>query len=119
MLSVSSDLALKVWDCNTGACLRSFSRHADYVKARTLYRSLLFADAAEKALAVSSAANLVATAGLDRSVYVWDLERLVSASETMPEPLCTRPNRLMIFCLTMLSSCAFECAQDVNLQRGD
>ena len=85
MISASSDTTLKVWDATSATCLHTVTRHYDYVKA----------------LAYSPAKNLLASAGLDKAIHIWDVERLCALA-TEPASTVTdgaasprRPDRVM------------------------
>ncbi|EFA78170.1 WD40 repeat-containing protein [Heterostelium album PN500] len=57
LVSGSSDSSIKVWNTNSGECLRTERRHEDYVKA----------------LAYAPNANYFASSGLDSHIVLWDL----------------------------------------------
>jgi hypothetical protein len=54
----SSDNTIKFWNVQTGQCVATYVEHTDYVKA----------------LAYARSRGLLASAGLDREVVLWDLE---------------------------------------------
>eukprot|EP01114_Cavostelium_apophysatum_P015662 TRINITY_DN4316_c0_g1_i5.p1 TRINITY_DN4316_c0_g1~~TRINITY_DN4316_c0_g1_i5.p1 ORF type:complete len:747 (-),score=186.41 TRINITY_DN4316_c0_g1_i5:132-2372(-) len=63
LITCSSDTTIKMWNVSDGvsSCMATLRKHTDYVKC----------------LAYSSySPSLLATAGLDSNVYVWDIERL-------------------------------------------
>ena len=72
MVSGSSDTTLKIWDLRDGACVSTIYHHTDYVKAL--------------ACAEMTTSPVVASAGLDNSFYIWDMNHLVAASETKAGP---------------------------------
>ncbi|GAP92207.1 putative WD domain-containing protein [Rosellinia necatrix] len=76
LVSASSDLTVKLWRPSTGADeAHTIGQHADYVKC----------------LATPSAGNWVASGGLDRKIYLWDLngkgksQEIDSKGEEVPE----------------------------------
>lgn len=83
MISASSDTTLKVWGIKDGACLGTIYKHTDYAKAL--------------AYAQNASAPLVASAGFDNSIYMWDLESLVLVSDSKAEPLGISPLSLTSF----------------------
>jgi len=72
VVSGSSDTTLKIWDLRDGACVSTIYHHTDYVKAL--------------ACAEKTTSPVVASAGLDNSFYIWDMNHLVAASETKADP---------------------------------
>lgn len=60
LISVSNDTTLKIWNAHQGFCLSTLRSHKDYVKC----------------LAVSDDRGIVASAGFDRMIYVWDVQTL-------------------------------------------
>ncbi len=54
----SSDTCIKVWNTGTEECATNLILHSDYVKA----------------LAHARSSGLIVSAGLDKDVYIWDLE---------------------------------------------
>eukprot|EP01018_Ginkgo_biloba_P012808 Gb_30748 [translate_table: standard] len=60
LVSCSSDTTLKTWrSFSDGACTRTFRQHSDYVTCLA---------------AASKNSNVVASGGLGREVFIWDLE---------------------------------------------
>ena len=66
MLSASSDTTVKVWNASKGFCMSTLRTHKDYV------RSLAYAKHKEH----------VASAGLDKSIYIWDVNTLTALTTT-------------------------------------
>jgi WD repeat-containing protein 48 len=62
IFSASSDATLKLWDAQTGQCTATLRTHKDYIKA----------------LAYSPVTNMVVSAGLEHSIFMWDLGALVN-----------------------------------------
>ncbi|CAB1349755.1 unnamed protein product [Coregonus sp. 'balchen'] len=56
LISASSDTTVKVWNAHKGFCMSTLRTHKDYVKA----------------LAYAKDKELVASAGLDRQIFLWD-----------------------------------------------
>lgn len=60
LVSCSSDTTLKTWDpFSDGVCTRTFRQHSDYVTCLA---------------AASKNSNIVASGGLGREVFIWDIE---------------------------------------------
>ena len=66
LISASSDTTLKVWNAYKGFCMSTLRTHKDYVKA----------------LAYAKDIEQVASAGLDRSIFLWDVNKLTALSTT-------------------------------------
>ena len=66
VMSASSDTTLKMWDCQRGLCLSTLRTHKDYVKA----------------LAYAPDVDKVASGGLDRQIYLWDIATLTNLTAT-------------------------------------
>lgn len=66
-LSPSSDNTLKMWNVQSEKCVATYGEHTDYVKA----------------LAYARGRGLLASAGLDREVIIWDLEASAQPVATM------------------------------------
>ncbi|KAH9406935.1 WD repeat-containing protein 48 [Tyrophagus putrescentiae] len=60
LISASSDTTVKVWNAHKGICMSTLRTHKDYVKT----------------LAYAKDKELVASAGLDRAIYLWDVNTL-------------------------------------------
>ena len=66
VLSASSDTTVKVWDSGRSFCMSTLRTHKDYVKA----------------LAYASHRELVASGGLDRQIFLWDVNTLTALTAT-------------------------------------
>lgn len=66
LISVSNDTTIKVWDTNQGFCLSTLRSHKDYAKR----------------LAYASNKDIVASAGYDRMIYLWDIQALTMLTAT-------------------------------------
>ncbi|KAG8233117.1 hypothetical protein J437_LFUL012543, partial [Ladona fulva] len=66
LISASSDTMVKVWNTHKGFCMSTLRTHRDYVKA----------------LAYAREREQVASAGLDRSIYLWDVNTLMALTAT-------------------------------------
>ncbi|KRX22600.1 WD repeat-containing protein 48 [Trichinella nelsoni] len=62
VISASSDTTVKVWNAHKGFCMSTLRTHKDYVKA----------------LAYAKDKEQVASAGLDRSIFLWDVNTLTA-----------------------------------------
>lgn len=62
VISASSDTTVKVWNAHKGFCMSTLRTHKDYVKA----------------LAYAKDKELVASAGLDRQIFLWDVNTLTA-----------------------------------------
>ena len=62
MLSASSDTTVKVWDAQGGFCMSTLRTHKDYVKA----------------LAYAQNKEMVASGGLDKQIFLWDVNVLTA-----------------------------------------
>lgn len=62
VISASSDTTVKVWNAHKGFCMSTLRTHRDYVKA----------------LAYAKDRELVASAGLDKTIYLWDVNTLTA-----------------------------------------
>ncbi|RWS08592.1 WD repeat-containing protein 48-like protein [Dinothrombium tinctorium] len=62
LISASSDTTVKVWNAHKGFCMSTLRTHKDYVKA----------------LAYAKEKEQVASAGLDRSIFLWDVNTLTA-----------------------------------------
>ncbi|KRX70496.1 WD repeat-containing protein 48 [Trichinella sp. T6] len=62
LISASSDTTVKVWNAHKGFCMSTLRTHKDYVKA----------------LAYAKDKEQVASAGLDRSIFLWDVNTLTA-----------------------------------------
>lgn len=66
ILSASSDTTVKVWDSARSFCMSTLRTHKDYVKA----------------LAYAQKKELVASGGLDRQIFLWDVNTLTALTAT-------------------------------------
>lgn len=62
VISASSDTTVKVWNAHKGFCMSTLRTHKDYVKA----------------LAYAKDREQVASAGLDRAIFLWDINTLTA-----------------------------------------
>ena len=62
VISASSDTTVKVWSAHKGLCMSTLRTHKDYVKA----------------LAYAKEKEHVASAGLDKSIFLWDVNTLTA-----------------------------------------
>jgi WD repeat-containing protein 48 len=62
VISASSDTTVKVWNAHKGFCMSTLRTHKDYVKA----------------LAYAKDREQVASAGLDRAIFLWDVNTLTA-----------------------------------------
>ncbi|XP_023931013.1 WD repeat-containing protein 48-like [Lingula anatina] len=62
LISASSDTTVKVWNAHKGFCMSTLRTHKDYVKA----------------LAYAKDREHVASAGLDRAIFLWDVRTLTA-----------------------------------------
>lgn len=62
MISASSDTTVKVWNAHKGFCMSTLRTHKDYVKA----------------LAYAKDKEQVASAGLDKLIFLWDVNTLTA-----------------------------------------
>ncbi|EEB17577.1 WD-repeat protein, putative [Pediculus humanus corporis] len=62
LISASSDTTVKVWNAPKGFCMSTLRTHKDYVKA----------------LAYAKDKEQVASAGLDRAIFLWDVNTLTA-----------------------------------------
>lgn len=60
MISASADTTVKVWNAHKGFCMSTLRTHKDYVRA----------------LAYAKDKEQVASAGLDKAVFLWDVNTL-------------------------------------------
>lgn len=75
VISASSDTTVKVWNAPKGFCMSTLRTHKDYVKA----------------LAYAKDKEQVASAGLDRAIFLWDVNTLIAltASNNTVTSRCT------------------------------
>ena len=66
VLSASSDTTVKVWDSARSFCMSTLRTHKDYVKS----------------LAYASSREMVASGGLDRQIFLWDVNTLTALTAT-------------------------------------
>lgn len=75
VISASSDTTVKVWNAHKGFCMSTLRTHKDYVKA----------------LAYARDREQVASAGLDRAIFLWDvntLTALTASNNTVTSEYC-------------------------------
>ncbi|XP_022083499.1 WD repeat-containing protein 48-like [Acanthaster planci] len=66
LISASSDTTVKVWNAHKGFCMSTLRTHKDYVKA----------------LAYAKDREHVASAGLDKQIFLWDVRTLTALTAT-------------------------------------
>jgi len=66
LISVSNDTTIKVWSAHQGFCLSTLRSHKDYAKC----------------LAYAKDREIVASAGFDRMIYLWDIQALTMLTTT-------------------------------------
>lgn len=62
LISASCDTTVKVWNAHRGFCMSTLKTHRDYVQA----------------LAYAKDREQVASAGLDKAIYLWDVNTLTA-----------------------------------------
>ncbi|XP_045181186.2 WD repeat-containing protein 48-like [Mercenaria mercenaria] len=87
LISASSDTTVKVWNAHKGFCMSTLRTHKDYVKA----------------LAYAKDKEQVASAGLDRSIFLWDVNTLtaLTASNNTVTTSSLNGNKDSIYSLAM------------------
>ncbi|XP_052764108.1 WD repeat-containing protein 48-like [Mya arenaria] len=87
LISASSDTTVKVWNAHKGFCMSTLRTHKDYVKA----------------LAYARDKEQVASAGLDRSIFLWDVNTLtaLTASNNTVTTSSLNGNKDSIYSLAM------------------
>uniref|UniRef100_A0A8C1XEL1 WD repeat-containing protein 48 n=1 Tax=Cyprinus carpio TaxID=7962 RepID=A0A8C1XEL1_CYPCA len=87
LISASSDTTVKVWNAPKGFCMSTLRTHKDYVKA----------------LAYAKEKELVASAGLDRQIFLWDVNTLtaLTASNNTVTTSSLSGNKDSIYSLAM------------------
>ncbi|TRY81655.1 hypothetical protein DNTS_025980, partial [Danionella cerebrum] len=87
LISASSDTTVKVWNAHKGFCMSTLRTHKDYVKA----------------LAYAKDKELVASAGLDRQIFLWDVNTLtaLTASNNTVTTSSMSGNKDSIYSLAM------------------
>ncbi|XP_022912484.2 WD repeat-containing protein 48 homolog [Onthophagus taurus] len=87
LISASSDTTVKVWNAHKGFCMSTLRTHRDYVKA----------------LAYAKDREQVASAGLDKSIYLWDVNTLtaLTASNNTVTTSSLSGNKESIYSLAM------------------
>ncbi|KYM99820.1 PREDICTED: WD repeat-containing protein 48 [Cyphomyrmex costatus] len=87
LISASSDTTVKVWNAHKGFCMSTLRTHKDYVKA----------------LAYAKEREQVASAGLDKSIFLWDVNTLtaLTASNNTVTTSSLSGNRDSIYSLAM------------------
>ncbi|KAL3891526.1 hypothetical protein ACJMK2_003786 [Sinanodonta woodiana] len=90
LISASSDTTVKVWNAHKGFCMSTLRTHKDYVKA----------------LAYAKDKEHVASAGLDRSIFLWDVNTLtaLTASNNTVTTSSLNGNKDSIYSLAMNQS---------------
>lgn len=66
VMSGSNDCTVKLWNAQKGFCMSTLRTHKDYVRA----------------LAYSKEKEMVASAGFDRAIYLWDVNTLTALTAT-------------------------------------
>ncbi|KAL8578817.1 WD repeat-containing protein 48 [Nucella lapillus] len=87
LISASSDTTVKVWNAHKGFCMSTLRTHKDYVKA----------------LAYARDKEQVASAGLDRQIFLWDVNTLtaLTASNNTVTTSSLTGNKDSIYSLAM------------------
>ncbi|XP_046745903.1 WD repeat-containing protein 48 [Diprion similis] len=87
LISASSDTTVKVWNAHKGFCMSTLRTHKDYVKA----------------LAYAKDREQVASAGLDRAIFLWDVNTLtaLTASNNTVTTSSLTGNKDSIYSLAM------------------
>ncbi|XP_074655956.1 WD repeat-containing protein 48-like [Tubulanus polymorphus] len=87
LISASSDTTVKVWNAHKGFCMSTLRTHKDYVKA----------------LAYAKDKEQVASAGLDRAIFLWDVNTLtaLTASNNTVTTSSLNGNKDSIYSLAM------------------
>ena len=87
MISASSDTTVKVWNAHKGFCMSTLRTHKDYVKA----------------LAYAKEREQVASAGLDKAIFLWDVNTLtaLTASNNTVTTSSLNGNKDSIYSLAM------------------
>eukprot|EP00095_Tigriopus_kingsejongensis_P000390 maker-scaffold19_size710362-snap-gene-0.20 protein:Tk00390 transcript:maker-scaffold19_size710362-snap-gene-0.20-mRNA-1 annotation:"wd repeat-containing protein 48" len=87
LISASSDTTVKVWNAHKGFCMSTLRTHKDYVKA----------------LAYAKDREQVASAGLDKAIFLWDVNTLtaLTASNNTVTTSSLNGNRDSIYSLAM------------------
>ncbi|XP_049836290.1 WD repeat-containing protein 48 [Schistocerca gregaria] len=87
LISASSDTTVKVWNAHKGFCMSTLRTHKDYVKA----------------LAYAKDREQVASAGLDRAIFLWDVNTLtaLTASNNTVTTSSLNGNKDSIYSLAM------------------
>jgi len=90
LISASSDTTVKVWNAHKGFCMSTLRTHKDYVKA----------------LAYARDREQVASAGLDKAIFLWDVNTLtaLTASNNTVTTSSLNGNRDSIYSLAMNSA---------------
>ncbi|XP_054154026.1 WD repeat-containing protein 48-like [Oppia nitens] len=90
LISASSDTTVKVWNANKGFCMSTLRTHKDYVKC----------------LAYAKDKEQVASAGLDRAIFLWDVNTLtaLTASNNTVTTSSLTGNKDSIYSLAMNSA---------------
>lgn len=87
LISASSDTTVKVWNAHKGFCMSTLRTHKDYVKA----------------LAYAKDKEQVASSGLDRQIFLWDVNTLtaLTASNNTVTTSSLTGNKDSIYSLAM------------------
>uniref|UniRef100_A0A915K2Q2 WD repeat-containing protein 48 homolog n=1 Tax=Romanomermis culicivorax TaxID=13658 RepID=A0A915K2Q2_ROMCU len=90
LISASSDTTVKVWNAQKGFCMSTLRTHRDYVKS----------------LAYAKDKEMVASAGFDKSIFLWDVNTLtaLTASNNTVTTSSLSGSKDSIYSLAMNSS---------------
>lgn len=90
LISASSDTSIKVWNTQKGFCMSTLRTHSDYVRC----------------LAYASDVEIVASGGLDKLLYLWDIATLtkLTALNNTVTTSSLAGNKESIYSLAMNSS---------------
>uniref|UniRef100_A0A0K0FBH9 WD repeat-containing protein 48 homolog n=1 Tax=Strongyloides venezuelensis TaxID=75913 RepID=A0A0K0FBH9_STRVS len=96
LISASSDTTIKVWNAKQGFCMSTLRTHQDYVKA----------------LAYAKDVELVASAGFDQAIYLWDVGTLtkLTATNNTVTTSSLNGNKNSIYSLAMSSNANVICS---------
>lgn len=90
LISVSNDTTIKVWDNQQSFCLSTLRSHKDYARC----------------LAYAKDKDVVASAGFDRMIYLWDVQTLTNLT-AINNTVTTKPldrNKTSIYSLAINST---------------
>uniref|UniRef100_A0A0N5A405 WD repeat-containing protein 48 homolog n=1 Tax=Parastrongyloides trichosuri TaxID=131310 RepID=A0A0N5A405_PARTI len=96
LISASSDTTIKVWNAKQGFCMSTLRTHQDYVKA----------------LAYAKDVEIVASAGFDQAIYLWDVGTLtkLTATNNTVTTSSLNGNKNSIYSLAMSSNANVICS---------